>query len=129
MNRYVTVSLSLFAGAVLGGAAIEVLHAQAKPPVYQVSLQQVSNPEALQKEFVPLARPTITANGGRLIANSIKPTAIEGAEPTFRVVINQWDSVDQVRKWFNSAEYQKAREVGNKYAKFQIFVVDGIPNK
>jgi uncharacterized membrane protein YoaK (UPF0700 family) len=32
MNRYLTVSLSMFAGAVIGGAAIETLHAQAKPP-------------------------------------------------------------------------------------------------
>jgi hypothetical protein len=32
MNRYLKVSLSMFAGAVIGGAAIEPLHAQVKPP-------------------------------------------------------------------------------------------------
>jgi uncharacterized protein (DUF1330 family) len=55
------------------------------------------------------------------------PIAIEGPTPKFRVVINQWDSVEQVREWNKSADYQKAREVGNKYAKFQIFVVEGLP--
>ena len=30
-----------------------------------------------------------------------------------------------MRKRYNSPEYQKAREIGNKYAKFQIFAVEG----
>jgi len=38
MNRYLTVGLSMLAGAALGGAAIQTLHAQAKAPVYQVTL-------------------------------------------------------------------------------------------
>jgi uncharacterized protein (DUF1330 family) len=117
----------MLAGAVFGGAAIQALHAQAKPPVYQVTLQEVSDAAALEKEFVPLARPTVRAHGGRPLASSPNPIAIEGPTPKFRVVINQWDSVEQVREWNNSSDYQKAREVGNKYAKFQIFVVEGLP--
>jgi uncharacterized protein (DUF1330 family) len=90
-------------------------------------LQEVSDAAALEKEFVPLARPTVRAHGGRPLASSPNPIAIEGPTPKFRVVINQWDSVEQVREWNKSADYQKAREVGNKYAKFQIFVVEGLP--
>jgi uncharacterized protein (DUF1330 family) len=127
MVRYVSVGLSMLAGAVFGGAAIQALHAQTKPPVYQVTLQEVSDAAALEKEFVPLARPTVRAHGGRPLASSPNPIAIEGPTPKFRVVINQWDSVEQVREWNKSADYQKAREVGNKYAKFQIFVVEGLP--
>jgi uncharacterized protein (DUF1330 family) len=129
MTRYVTIGLSMLAGAALGGAGIQAIHAQAKPPVFQVSLQQVSDAAALEKEFVPLARPTVRAHGGRTIAASIKPVAIEGAEPNFRVVINQWESLEKVREWSNSPDYQKARVVGNKYAKFQIFVVQGLPQQ
>lgn len=129
MNRYATVSLSLLAGAFLGGAAIQVLHAQAKPPVYQVTLQEVSDAAALEKEFTPLARPTVRAHGGRPLAATASPIAIEGPAPKFRVVINQWDSVEKVQEWNKSADYQKAREVGNKYAKFQIFVVPGLPQQ
>ena len=127
MNRYVTVGLSMLAGGVLGGATIQALHAQKKPPVYQVTLQQVMDAAALEKEFVPLARSTIKAHGGQPLAASTKPIAIEGPAPEYRVVINQWDSVEQVRDWNKSADYQKAREVGNKYAKFQILVVEGLP--
>jgi uncharacterized protein (DUF1330 family) len=122
---YVT-ALSLTAGAVFGAAGVEMLHAQAKPPVYQVTLQQVSNQDALMKEFVPVARAAVKQYGGAPVASSA-PIAIEGAAPSAqRVVINQWPSVDKIREWNKSAEYRKAREIGDKYAKFQIFVVEGV---
>jgi uncharacterized protein (DUF1330 family) len=124
MNRYVTVSLSMLAGAVIGGAAIETIHAQAKPPVYQVTLQEVSNNEALLKEFVPAARASIVKHGGKFIASGA-PVALDGAIMKDRVVINQWESMEKAKEWFNLPEYQKAREVGNKYAKFTIVLVPG----
>ena len=126
MKTQFVATLSLVVGAVLGAGAIQVLHAQTKPPVYQVSLQEVSDAVAIEKEFSPLARPTVRAHGGRPLAASVNPMAIEGPAPKFRIVINQWDSVEKVREWFNSSDYQKARGVGNKYAKFQIFVVQGL---
>jgi uncharacterized protein (DUF1330 family) len=104
----------------------QVLHAQAKPPVYQVTLQPVSNQDALIKEFVPVARAAVKQYGGAPVASSA-PIAIEGAAPSVqRVIINQWPSVEKVREWNKSAEYRKAREIGDKYAKFQIFVVEGV---
>jgi len=122
---YVT-ALSLTAGAVFGAAGVEMLHAQAKPPVYQVTLQTVSNQDALMKEFVPAARAAIKQYGGAPVASGA-PVAIEGAAPPVqRVVINQWPSVEKLREWNKSAEYRKAREIGDKYAKFQIFAVEGV---
>ena len=41
-TRY-TVAVSMIAGAALGGAAIQGLHAQAKPPVYYVAEIEVTN--------------------------------------------------------------------------------------
>ena len=124
MHQRIALGLAMLAGAALGATAIQGLHAQAKPPVYQITLQEVTNSEALVKEFVPLARALVRQDGGHLLA-SAAPVAIEGAAPTNRVVIVQWPSVEQMRKWYNSPEYQKAREIGNKYANFQIFAVEG----
>ncbi len=126
MKTLYVAAVSLAAGAVLGAAGVQVLHAQAKPPVYQVTLQEVSNLDALIKEFVPAARAAVKQYGGSPVAGSA-PIAIEGPTPTQqRVIINQWPSVEKVREWNKSAEYRKAREIGNKYAKFQIFVVEGV---
>jgi uncharacterized protein (DUF1330 family) len=124
MNRTITVSVSMLVGAVFGGAAIEVLHAQAKP-VFQITMQDVSNPEALAKEFVPLARETIKKNGGKVLAGSA-PVMLEGTAPAKRVVVNMWPSMDAVKTWWDSADYKKAREIGNKYAKFTVLLVEGV---
>ena len=126
MKTYLTVSIAMLAGIAVGGFAVQGLHAQAKAPVFQVTIQDASDLAALNKEFVPLARPTITANGGVLIASG-EPTMIEGAPIKGRVVINQWRDIDQLKKWHSSPEYRKAREIGDKYAKWQMLVIDGIP--
>jgi hypothetical protein len=44
-----------------------------------------------------------------------------------RVTINAWDSIEQMRAWRNGADYKAARQIGDKYAKFRAFVVEGVP--
>ena len=66
-TRY-TVALSMLAGAALGGAAIQGLHAQAKPPVYTVSEIQITDLDAYLKEFAPVAQASIKAAGGKFLA-------------------------------------------------------------
>jgi hypothetical protein len=106
-TRY-TVILSMIAGAALGGAAIQGLHAQAKPPVYLVTEIDVTNPDAYAKEFAP------------------KPvTAMQGTPPK-RVTIQVWDSHEALKAWFNCADYQAALKIGEKYATFRRFAVEGV---
>jgi uncharacterized protein (DUF1330 family) len=133
MNSHAAMGLGLLAGIIIGGAAIDVLHAQAKPPVYYVAEIEVSNPEAYAKEYVPKAQATIKASGGRYVAiggagasGGAKVTPIEGDGPKNRVVIQVWDSLEKVQAWRNSPEYKQARKIGDKYAKFRSFVVDGV---
>jgi uncharacterized protein (DUF1330 family) len=126
MKTLYVVALSVTAGMVLGAGAIQGLRAQTKPPVYQISLEDVSNPEAIEKEYTPLASAASRKYGSRHIAHGFA-VSIDGTQPKNRlVIINQWDSLEQIQAWFNSPEYQKAREVGNKYANFQIFAVEGL---
>ncbi len=123
--RY-TVALSMLAGAVLGAAAIEGLHAQAKPPVYTVSEIQITNLDAYLKEFAPIAQASIRSAGGTFIAGG-PGTSLEGAPPATRITIQKWDSLEQAKAWRNGADYRKAREIGDKYAKFRAMAVEGSP--
>jgi uncharacterized protein (DUF1330 family) len=126
MKTSYVVALSATAGMVIGAAAVQGLRAQTKPPAYQISLEEVSNPEAIEREYHPLASAASQKYGSRHIANSFAVN-IDGTQPkNLLVIINQWDSIEQIQAWFNSPEYQKAREVGNKYAKFQIIAVEGL---
>jgi uncharacterized protein (DUF1330 family) len=106
---------------------VQGLHAQAKPPIYYVAEIDVTNIDAYTKEYAPLAQASIKAAGGRLLAAGQNVTSIEGAPPTKRVAIQVWDSMDKIQAWRNSAEYKKAREIGNKFAKFRAFTVEGLP--
>jgi uncharacterized protein (DUF1330 family) len=127
MKTHYTVALAMLAGVGLGAAAVQGLHAQAKPPVYLVSEIDVTNVDAYTKEYVPLAQAAIKKSGGKLLAASQNVTALEGAPQKSRVTINVFDSLEQARASRNSAEYKDARKVGDKYAKFRAFVVEGLP--
>jgi uncharacterized protein (DUF1330 family) len=126
MNTNYKVAIALVAGAAIGGAAIQGLHAQAKPPVYSVTEIDVTNIEAYTKEYAPLAQASIKKSGGKLLAAGQKVTSLEGTPPKPRVAIQVWDSLEQVQAWRNSAEYKDARKIGDKYAKFRAFTVEGV---
>jgi uncharacterized protein (DUF1330 family) len=125
-TRYV-VALSLLTGVAIGGAAIQGLHAQAKPPAYVVAEIDVSNQDGFVKEFAPLAvKALATGSGYKAIARGGKTMSIEGAAPKNRIVINTFDNMDEAMKAYNSPAYKDARKVGDKYGKFRIYAVEGV---
>ncbi len=124
-TRY-TVALAVAAGFGLGAVTVQGLHAQAKPPVYRIVEIDVTNPEGYAKEFVPRIQAGTKAAGGRNLAAGAKVTAIEGAPPKSRVALEVWDSMEKMQAWLNSAEYKETRKIGDKYAKFRSFAVEGL---
>ena len=127
MKTQYMVTLAVVAGFGLGAVAVQSLHAQAKPPVYYIAEIDVTNPDAYVKEYAPLAQATIKKAGGRLLAAGGRVTAIEGQPPKSRVAVQVWDSMEKIQAWRNSAEYKDARKIGEKYAKFRAFTVEGLP--
>ena len=102
-------------------------------PVYLVTEADVTDPEGYANEFARPAQATIHAHGGRPIAvggaggagaKGIKQ--ITGAPAPERAVIHRWESVDQLETWFNSHEYQDLLRIGEKFATFRGYVIDGI---
>jgi uncharacterized protein (DUF1330 family) len=120
------VALALLAGVALGGAAVEGLHAQAKPPAYFVNEINVTDTDAYMKDYLPLAQASIKKYGGKVLAASLHVIPIEG-DPPKRVAIQLWENIDAVQAWRNSADYQEARKIGDKYATFHGYVVEGVP--
>jgi len=126
MKTEYTAALAVVAGFGLGAVAVESLHAQAKPPVYYIAEIDVTNQEGYVKEYVPKVQATIKASGGRILAAGGKVTPIEGAPPKPRVVVQMWDSVEKIQAWRNSKEYKENRKIGDKYAKFRSYAVEGV---
>jgi uncharacterized protein (DUF1330 family) len=121
----------MFAGAALGGAAIQGLHAQAKAPVYYVGEINVTNSDAYAKEYAPKALALIKKHGGRFLAlggsggATVKITALEG-DPPKRAAIQVWDSMEKLQAWRNDPEFKEIRNVGNQYATFRAYAIEGL---
>ena len=126
MKARYTATLGMLAGIGLGAFAVQAIHAQSKPPLYLVAHIDVTNTDGYMKEYGPLIRASIKESGGRLVAAG-QPTAIEGEAPKSRIAIGVWDSMEQLQSWRNSTKYKDAQKVGDQYAKFNSYVVEGVP--
>src|SRR6266705_1611775 len=124
-TRY-TVALSILAGVALGAAAVQALHAQAKPIAYVVAEIDVTNPEPYEKEYVPPAAKAITDGGGKYIVRGGKTAAIYGEPPQPRIAVMTFESMKKAQAAFNSSAYKEAKKVGDKYANFRVYAVEGL---
>jgi uncharacterized protein (DUF1330 family) len=120
-------ALALMAGFAIGAVAVQGLRAAGSAPAYVVTEVGISDLDAYQKEYVPLAQASIKASGGRLVAAGQNIVVYEGPSPGTRVAINRFDSLDAVQAWRNSDQFKEARKVGDKYAKFRAFAIEGLP--
>ncbi len=94
-------------------------------PAYIVALVNVTDPEKY-KEYAALAGPATEKYGGRFLARGGRTEVLEGKLPFTRLVINQFDSVEQAKKFYNSPEYQEAREKRLLAADFNMVVTEGV---
>jgi len=117
--------VSLVAGAVLGGLGVQALHAQVKPPAYVVGEIDVAEPTAYFKEYVPPAVKAIVDGGGKYIVRNGKSVALYG-EPPKALAIMRFDSLDKAQATFSSKAYIDAKAIGDKYAKFRVYAVEGL---
>lgn len=125
MKTRLIVLLSVMAGAAAGAAAVQTLHAQAKPPAFVVGEIDVKNAELLDKEYVPNASKAVRDGGGKYLAVGGKSVSFYG-EPPKRIAIMAFDNLEKAEAAFNSAAYKQAKAVGDKYATFRIYAVEGV---
>ena len=131
MGPRIAVAVAMLVSMGVGASVMQVLQAQAKPPVYFIGEIDVTNPEGYAKEYLPKARDIIKAHGGQFVAaggvagTGNKIILFDG-EPPKRVVIYRYPSVDAVHAWRNDPAYEEVRKIGEKYAKYRTFAVEGI---
>jgi uncharacterized protein (DUF1330 family) len=80
------------------------------------------------KDYSPKAQALIKESGGRVLAAGQNVTSLEGEPPKKRVVIQVWDSMDQIKAWRSSAKFKELQPLREKYGKARAFTVEGLPN-
>ncbi len=102
--------------------------------MYFVAEITVTNPEAYGKEYAPKVQATLKAAGARLVAlggaGGAGAQTLKGfdGEPPKRVALQVWDSMEKLQAWYDSAAYKEARKIGDKYATFRSYAVQGLSN-
>jgi uncharacterized protein (DUF1330 family) len=119
-------AIALVVGIASGGAIIQGLHAQTKPPVYViVDIADVTDPEGF-KAVPPLAGPeTLTPFGGRYLIRTDRITALDGTPPK-RFVVIAFDTVEHAQAWKASESSQKVDAIRDKTTKSAQFLVEGM---
>src|SRR5499427_1278923 len=103
INRHITVGLAMVVSAALGAAAVQSLHAQPKPPAYNVAEITIKDQDGYNKEYLPLVTKAITDAGGKFIVRGGKTIFFEGAAPAPRVVVVQFENLDRLQALYNCA--------------------------
>ena len=125
MKTKYTVALAMAASFALGALAVQGLHAQAKPPGYVVVEVAVTDKDGYAKEFIPPAAKAIEEGGGKYVVRGGKTTSFQGTPPASRVVVLQFESMDKAQAWWDSPGRKNSQTIGDKYATFRIFAVEG----
>jgi uncharacterized protein (DUF1330 family) len=121
MRTYLTVAVSMVAGIVIGGFAVQELQAQGKKAYTVTELQTLD--VKLAAEVAPrVAAAQATAGGRNFNTGGGKITAMEGTAPN-RVAITEWDSLEKAQAFFKSkawtdlgADRDKALKTIRRYA-------------
>ena len=119
-------ALTLLVGAAIGGAVIQTIHAQAKPPTYVVvALRKINDPAAFKAGVVDKAAAAMAGTGAKYIVRTDKITALDGTPPQ-RYVVIQFESPEKAMAWHNS-ELQKAVDAARaKTTDSLSFMVEGM---
>ena len=69
---------------------------------------------------------TIAQYGGKYLVRGGKAEALEGAAPK-RMVVLEFPSVEQARKWYTSPEYARLVTLRQKGSRGRLTLVEGMP--
>jgi uncharacterized protein (DUF1330 family) len=117
---------AIVVGLLVGGGAVQLLHAQSKPPAFVVTEIAVKDEESYARNFLKAAQKDIADHGGKYVAGgNHKTLSLAGSEPPNRVVILQFANMDAVKEWRDQGAMDLENSVGNKYATFRIYAVEG----
>ena len=113
-------------GAVLGAGAVQVLHAQTKPPAYLIAKIDVTDAN-LYQEYQAKGVPLYGQFGARFLARGGKLDAFAG-DPPKRAIIAVFDSLEKAQAFRDSPAYRELIPVRDKSSKFRAYLVEGSPN-
>jgi uncharacterized protein (DUF1330 family) len=110
----------------LSAARAQVPASQAKPPAYYISEFEVTDAEGI-RPYSAAVESTFAPFGGRYAARGGKVVSLEG-EPSKRVIMIVFPSLEQAQAWYDSPRYREIMPIRHKSAKSRVFIMEGFPS-
>lgn len=78
------------------------------------------------EEYKKKGAPTILAYGGKPLARGGKTEVLEGDWQPKRMVILEFKTMEDARRWWNSPEYTEAKKLRHRSADTNVIFLDGL---
>jgi uncharacterized protein (DUF1330 family) len=125
MKAILKTSMAVACGLLVGGGAVQLLHAQTKPPAFVVAEIAVKDKKGYDENYLKANTSDISNHGGKYLAGGYdKTVSLVGDPPPNRVIILQFANIDAVKAWRDQGGEDMENTVGSKYAKFRVYAVE-----
>jgi uncharacterized protein (DUF1330 family) len=94
-------------------------------PAYLISIVSVKNQQQYM-EYATRANKAMAKYGGKFLLRGAPLEVLEGSAPGERVVVSEWESAEQARKYYRSPEYAEARAKRVGIAEATIMLFEGL---
>lgn len=92
---------------------------------YLIAEVEVRDPQGYE-EYRKLVGPTLQKYGGKFLVRGGKVETLEGDWNPKRVVVLEFESVEQAHKWYDSPEYTVAKNIRQKASDGRFILVEGV---
>jgi uncharacterized protein (DUF1330 family) len=94
-------------------------------PAYFIVEVEVTDPAGFE-EYRQLVPATIQQYGGRFVVRGGATETLEGDWQPKRVVVLEFPSLEQAKRWYNSEEYRGPKALRFKTARSKMILVEGV---
>ncbi len=94
-------------------------------PAYFIVDVEVTDPAGFE-EYRQLVPGTVQKYGGRFLVRGGAVETLEGDWQPKRVVVLEFPSLEQAKRWYNSEDYRDPKELRFKTAKTRLILVEGV---
>ena len=94
-------------------------------PAYVIADLDVTDPAGFE-EYRKVVPGTIEKYGGRYLVRGGAMETLEGDWPWKRVVVLEFPSLEQAKRWYNSEDYRDPKALRFKTAKTKVILVEGV---
>ena len=93
-------------------------------PAYFIVDVEVTDPAGFE-EYRKLVPGTVQKYGGRFLVRGGAVESLEGDWQPKRVVVLEFPSLEQAKRWYNSEDYRDPKALRFKTAKTKLILVEG----